>query len=281
MKLKKIAALILTTVFAGALFAGCGQDNKSDTAVSEAEKKLGMISHMNLSESQYNSLLKTYEARAGVKLSHKIVFYDDLNSLQMGLQSKSIDEMSVYQSVGNYITSKDSGVEVIEKHSLGLTDSFCCAVRADDVDLKNSIDDAIKSMEADGTLDNLIKKYITELKEDPPAVEITKIEGADTIKVGVTGDLPPLDLILADGKPAGFNTAVLSELSKRIDKNIELIQINSASRAAALNSKKIDVVFWATKPVGDAFPVNVDKPDGIDLTAPYYEDNVVHIELRK
>lgn len=281
MKLKKIASLILTTVFAGVLFTGCGGGDKSDAVISETDKKLGMISRMNVNEAEYNSFLKNYEARAGIKLSHQIIFFDDLNSMQMGLQSKNIDEMSVYESIGKYIIAKDSGLEVVKNHSLNLADSFCCAVRADDTELKNSIDDAIKSMEADGTLEDLIKKYITELKEDPPAVEIEKIEGAGTVSVGITGDLPPLDLVLADGTPAGFNTAVLSEISKRIGKNINLVQINSASRAAALTSKKIDVVFWAVKPVGDILPANVDSPDGIDLTAPYYKDDVVHIELKK
>jgi len=136
-------------------------------------------------------------------------------------------------------------------------------------------------MKDDGTLENLVKTYITDLKDEPTAVEISKIEGADTIKVGITGDLPPLDLVLADGTPAGFNTAVLAEISKRIGKNIELIQINSAARAAALTSKKIDLIFWAVQPANDVIPANIDKPAGIEFSVPYFKDDVAHLTLKK
>lgn len=281
MKLKKIATFALTAILTGMLFTGCGQDNKTENAVQANEKKLGMISKMNVSETQYNSFLKNYEARAGIKLSHQIIFYDDLNSMQLGLQSKNIDEMSLYSCVGNYLVSKDSKTEIVKDNAADLTDSFCFALRADDKDLKNSIDNAIKSMKDDGTLDKLTKTYITDLKGDPPAVNIENISGADTIKVGITGDLPPLDLILSDGTAAGFNTAVLSEISKRIGKNIELVQIESGARAAALTSKKIDVIFWAIVPSSEILPSDIDQPAGVELTSAYYRDNVVHIELKK
>ena len=281
MKFKKIATFALTAILTGILFTGCGQENKTENALQGNEKKLGMISKMNVSEANYDSFLKNYEARAGIKLSPEIIFYDDLKSMQLGLQSKNIDAMSLYTCVGNYIVSKDSKTEIAKDTALDLTDSFCFAIRKEDSDLKNSFDGAIKSMKDDGTLDNLIKTYITDLKEDPPAVAIENISGADTIKVGITGDLPPLDLILSDGTAAGFNTAVLSEISKRIGKNIELVQIESGARAAALTSKKIDVIFWAIIPSNEILPSDIDKPEGVEMTSAYYRDNVVHIELKK
>ncbi|MBR1859223.1 MAG: transporter substrate-binding domain-containing protein [Selenomonadaceae bacterium] len=201
--------------------------------------------------------------------------------MQLGLKSKNIDEMSLYKCVGDYLKSKDSKIEILSESQLNFVDLFCCLVRAEDIELKQSIDAAIKSMKDDGTLDKLTKEYITDLKSNPPPVEISKIDGADTLKIAVTGDLPPLDLVLSDGKPAGFNTAVLSEISKRINQNIEIVQVNSAARAAALTSKEVDVVFWATKPFGDKIPDDIDKPDGLELTVPYYQDDVVHIGLKK
>ncbi len=138
-------------------------------------------------------------------------------------------------------------------------------------------------MKSDGSLDKLTKEYITDVKADNiPKVEIPKIDGADTIKVGVTGDLPPLDLVLADNSPAGFNTALLAEVAKRSGKNIEVIQIDTGARAAALTSKIIDVVFWVIVPFGnDDIPDDIDKPEGLELSAPYFKDHIAHIKLKK
>ena len=65
--------------------------------------------------------------------------------------------------------------------------------------------------------------------------EIEKIDNAETIRVGVTGDLPPIDYVDEAGIPAGFNTAVLAEISRRIVKNIELVSIESGARSIALS----------------------------------------------
>ena len=69
-------------------------------------------------------------------------------------------------------------------------------------------------------------------------------EGADTIKVAVTGSLPPMDYVGPDGAPAGFSTAVLAEIAKRLGKNIEIVVVDSVGRAAALASGVVDAVFW-------------------------------------
>jgi polar amino acid transport system substrate-binding protein len=106
--------------------------------------------------------------------------------------------------------------------------------------------------------------------------------GAEKLKIGVTGDLPPLDLTLADGKPAGFSTAVLAEISKRLGKNIELVPIDSAARASALSSNRVDVVFWVAVPKdSEIIPADVDTPKDVELTKPYYEDLIVHVVQKK
>ena len=267
MKIKKIA-LILTLTVIFSMLVGCGAD--------EAEKiknslKIGIIAQLNTTPEQMDELMEVMGVDA------ETTYFDNFTSMQMALASKNIDEIQTYKSVAEYMTDQNTQFEV--KNTVGLMDSFCCAMREEDNDLIFDFDSAINSMKADGTLDNLIKTYITDLQNEPPAVEIVKINNADTIKVGITGDLPPLDLVLANGTPAGFNTAVLSEISKRINKNIELIQIDSAARAAALTSKQVDVVFWVVVPQDNKRPADMDKPAGVSVTTPYYQDDVVNVSL--
>ena len=58
-------------------------------------------------------------------------------------------------------------------------------------------------------------------------------------------DVPPIDYIDPSGTPAGFNTAVLSEMGRRLGKNIELVQVySSIRRSLALSSGTADAAFW-------------------------------------
>ena len=269
------------------LFTGCGGEEKSAEPANEAgQAKIGVISHLNASELEYNELMKKLEkmyrpSKANISAEYK--YFDKMNDMQLALESGQIDMLSTYQNVAEYMTKRSANKEILPSERT-LEDSFCFALRKSDTILKNELDKAIKAMTADGTLTKLAKQYITDLKDgaEPPAVPIKKIDGADTIKVAVTGDLPPFDLVLADGTPAGFSTAVLSEISKRIGKNIELINIDSNARASILTSKGADVVFWVSVPKDSTLlPNNIDQPEGIAISEPYYHDIITHVGLKK
>lgn len=273
--------MVMTCTLAGVIFAGCGDDS---TAKPNEDVKIGMITHLNASEQKMNEILKFAQEKAGVKIiKHSITYYDSLTNMQMGLESGNVNEISTYKSVADYLTGKVGKFEVLSNHSTKLKDSFSFAVLKDNTELKNQLNSTLDDLKADGTLEKLTKTYITDLQpgEEPPAVEIEKFEGAETLKVAVTGDLPPLDLVLADGKAAGFNTAMLAEIGKKLHRNIELVNVDSAARATALTSKNVDVMFWAILPADDDRPGDMDKPEGIEFTEPYFTDEIVHIGLKK
>lgn len=268
------------------LMTGCGGGDKPEPANSGGEAKIGVITHLNASELEYNELMTKLEKSyrpSKANLSAEYKYFDKMNDMQMALDAGQIDMLSTYQNVAEYMIKRTDNKEILpsERH---LEDSFCFAMRKGDTMLKDDLDKAIKNMIADGTLANLSRQYIVDLKDgaEPPAVPITQIEGADTIKVAVTGDLPPFDMVLADGTPAGFSTAVLAEVSRRINKNIELVSVDSGARATILTSKGADVVFWVAVPKDSTLlPADVDQPEGIAISEPYYHDLITHVGLKK
>ena len=284
MRLKKFFAAILT---AGLLMTGCGSDGGTETKDSDSQStiiKLGMISHLNASEKQMEEYLFKIQERTHAKVvNHIPVFFDNLSLMQSGLDAGKVDEISTYDCVADYLLANRDKYEPVEDDWInGLADNFCFAVRKEDAALKADLDKTIKAMKDDGSLAKLVNDYVKNVDkgQDPPKVEVPKFEGADTIKVGVTGDLPPLDLILPDNSPAGFNTALLAEIAKRLNKNIELVQIDSGARAAALSAEQIDVIFWAIVPVGNHMPADIDKPEGVELSEPYFQDEISHLKLK-
>lgn len=282
--MKKFLATICAVAL---LMVGCGGEKVADKPASNfsgAEVKLGMMTRLNSDEQKMGTVLDDVAEKSGVKgTKHLPKFYDSLKLMQLGVESGEVEAISTYKSVADYLVANNNKFEIVPYEALNkLSDYFCFAVRKNETQLKDDFDKAIDDMKADGTLDKLVNDYITKVDKGktPPAVEIPKFDGVETIKVGVTGDLPPLDLILPDNSPAGFNTAMLAEISKRIGKNIELVQIETGARATALSSKFIDVVFWVIVPVGQEVPIDIDKPEGLDLSKPYFKDDVAVVKLK-
>ncbi|MBQ4431166.1 MAG: transporter substrate-binding domain-containing protein, partial [Synergistaceae bacterium] len=137
------------------------------------------------------------------------------------------------------------------------------------------------AMKKDGTLMTLENKYISELgMSEPEQVKFTEFKGAKTIRVAVTGDLPPIDYIASDGRATGYNTAILSEIGRRLKRNIRIISVDAGGRSAALASERADVVFWYRNTEGMKLPKKlkgknirvVDASlEGVILSEPYYE----------
>ena len=280
--MKKILPLIILPLIILSLTTGCGGDSQQ-SGDKPAETKIGMITPLNSTEEKFGGLLDKIETTLNSDSRHRPKFYDNLRTMQMAIEAGDVQEISVYKSVADYIVATNGKFEFVPNNALEkIGYSFCFAVRNDDAALKAELDKVIDDMKADGSLDKLINEYITNVDKGqaPPKVDIPTLDGAPTLKVGITGDLPPLDLILPDNSPAGFNTAMLAEIGKRLGRNIQPVQIESGARASALSSKFIDVVFWAVVPLGNDLPVDLDKPEGLELSAPYFKDNVAHIRLK-
>ena len=97
------------------------------------------------------------------------------------------------------------------------------------------------------------------------SIELPTFADAQTLKLGVVGLEPPMDYTAANGKPAGFNTALSSALATKIKANIVLVPVAIDSCLAALSSGKIDALFLISNTVE---PLKEDK--SFAFTDAYY-----------
>lgn len=186
----------------------------------------------------------------------QIIYYDTLDAMLMALQAGDITSAELPQCTVDYLCARNdklaakgsfdwSDVDNFTKQVvLRLGVGFSFLTLEENAALRDTLNEALDEMKADGTLDALVKTHITDaVSGEPEPIAFTKTDG-ETLRVAITGALPPMDYVAADGTPAGFNTAILAELGRRLNKNIELVQVDSVGRAAALASGQVDLVFW-------------------------------------
>ncbi len=280
---KKFIAVLSACALMIMTLTGCGGEGNTNKTDNGKEKlTIGTLTHINASEERYNELMKKLEksyrpSKANISVNYK--YFNSTKDLLLALNSGQVDYVSAYDCVASYFVATNKGLEIL-KSERNLSDDFCFAFRNGDTGLQTNFNKAIQGMFDDGKLGELSDKYILDLKDgkEPPKIDIEKIPDADTIKVAVTGDLPPMDYITADGQAAGFNAAILEEISKRIGKNIEIVSVDSAARASILKSGGADVIFWVSVPKNSTLiPAAIDTPEGVILSDPYYSDTIVHV----
>ena len=271
--MKRLSVLFLLLVVVLSC-AGCGGGNeeKAPAPAEEKSDKVGALMPIGLDEEGYKrwteSIAESEGRPAGYVAPNTVVFYDNMNALIMALESKQIDRFATSSRVGNYIAAHNDKVGMLEKDAAQVEE----------------INAAIKAMKDDGTLDKLVKENITDVgNAEPAATQMPAVEGAPTLKVAITGDMPAMDFVTADGNPAGFNVAFLGELGKRINKNIELVNIDAGARSAALTSGQVDMLFWVIgvyDQEGNALPYPLDNVKGFAVSIPYLMDSRVGITLK-
>ena len=254
-------------------------------ATAEETIVLGVLSYLNITESEYNQdfisseTLDMYNTGfdwlyengylidfipADSSISHKTVFYDTLDALLMALNTGKIDLIDdLPQVTAQYICAQNDALmpmwhydrERIEADGGFAMECFKTGgagysflMKEENQALCDVFNSVIADMKADGTLDQLIQSHIYAAiaGEEIEPIAMDSVEGRETLRIAVTGCLPPMDYVAPDGTFAGFNTAMLAEIGRRIDRNMEIVQVDSLGRAAALASGNVDAVFWAS-----------------------------------
>ena len=290
--MKKLFGLLMALVVMLAC-AGCGGGDKkaeepaaAPAANEQSDSKIGALMPIGLDEEGYKRWTKDIsqvEGQTSYTAPNKVVFFDNMNSMIMALKGKQIDRFAAPARVGAYIVARNDDVKIIDNNFKPIL-GYSMAMEEKSAAQVEEINKAIQAMKDDGTLDKLIQENITDLGgADPVATKIPMIDGAETLKVAVTGDMPALDVVLADGTPAGFNVAFLGELGKRINKNFELINIDAGARGAALTSGQVDILFWVLGTYdqdGKALPYPLDNMKGVAISTPYMMDSRVGVALK-
>ena len=277
--MKKIfCALMISAMLCGASFAD--------------DDYVGFLTRLRTTPDEFFNLMRNTWATKGWAIlggdhtTSKARFYDSLPQMQMALSRGDIDEMILPDFVAEYLLKVSPNyVPCCISNSGQMT--LCFGFMKSRKNLLDRWNTAIVSMRNDFTLSGLFQKYVKNFPRDETydaiyginkrqrnkanRIKFDVFPDAPTVKVAVTGDLPPVDFVDEAGYAAGYSTAVLAEIGRRLKLNIEIIQVDTASRTAAIVSGKADVVFWYE--ISKMTDKYLDVPEEVLISEPYLEWN--------
>ena len=242
-------------------------------AASASAEVVGSLNISNANEkyvADYKASLLAQLLDKDYRVEGSIVkFYDSLMFMQMALNKGEIDVITAPECVGEFMLRTNPSFKLrgfmISKAPTAVAFGFL----EEKKDLRDRFSKAVEDMEREGVIGILARDFITGPQAfNPPAVNIAIFDDAETIRVAITGDQPPLDYMAANGTPAGFNTAMLAEIGRRLHVNIMPVIVDTSSRAISLTSGRADVVFWFQ--VFEGYDKQPDVPEGVIVSTPYY-----------
>ena len=228
----------------------------------DQQKPLGHLTKLGVDEETLNAQIRDTNAFMDIPFS-EYQYFDTLSSMILALNTGVIDGFITNEYTYEFIRSREDlystfSTDPDHEYSYG----FSMLLREADQELCSRISAIISRMKEDGTMDALKRQYVDQCIEgqEPVAIEPAHFDQAPTLKVALTGDIPPMDYFNADGTPAGFNTALITEIGKQLEMNVQFISIDSGARAVSLASGDSDIVFW-TEAANYYNWVNADQED--------------------
>ena len=261
--------------------------------------ELGVLARLKTTPEEFMMLMKNSWATSGWVVfgsdhsSDTARFYDTLSQMQMSLNRGDIGEMILPDFVAEYLLKVSEGYSACCVSSSGKMSLCFGFLRGNDA-LRAKWNSALSYLRSKRVLADLEKKYVkdfprddsydyiyginTRKKEREARIEFAHYPEAETVRVAVTGDIPPVDFIDADGLPSGYSVAVLSEIGRFLKVNILPVNVSAGARTAALVSGRADVVFWYE--VNRKAKVQPDVPDDVVLSEPYLDwEKFIHVTV--
>ena len=283
--MRKILCLLIMSL----ILTGCAYFDEPDN--------VGLLTRIKTTPEEFFMLMKRSWAingwiiTSGDHSTSQAKFYDSLNSMQMALSRNDIQEMILPDFAADYLIRINQDYSQCCISNSGKM-SLCFGFMKGNNNLRNRWNSALRSMKNDNTLKAFEKKYINEFPKDTSydyiygikkktrdkenRIRFERFDGAETVRVAVTGDMPPVDFIAEDGTPAGYSVAVLAEIGRRLRINIIPVNVESTARTAAIVSGRADVVFWYE--VNETLDDQPDIPDEIILSEPYLSwEKFIHV----
>lgn len=172
-----------------------------------------------------------------------VLYFNRYSDCVAAVLAGKVDAVLSFKFGAEYFTKRNSQLKMIAREPVKV--NVVMMLRSEDQLLKDELDKAITTLQENGTLDRLKDEWVTNLPvdKDPVSIDVPKIKDVRTVYVGVCGDYVPLDFIAANGRPAGYNLALMTEIGKLLNINFEFVSIETQARFAGLSSKKIDLIF--------------------------------------
>lgn len=259
--MKIYRSFFLFPFFALLILNGCSDAKKELTSLDDLKEI--SIGAMTGSTGEHLSLTRFTQATTKS--------FDDIMDGIAALKSGQIDAV---------ITAYPTALNVV-KHNPDLTmieepvdfENTCIAVRKDEQELLNQINQVISELQNDGTLADMKKRW---LKKDLSPYEVPDIklpESGKVLKVGTSATREPFCFVNEKQEITGHDGELSKRIAQKLNRQIQFFDMKFSALISALQSGKIDII-------AAGMTSTPERAKSVNFTNPYFQNSQVVIVKR-
>ena len=197
----------------------------------------------------------------------KFQYFNSVLDAAIAVKQGKVDAAAYDEPILRNIAAKNSGLLVLSE--MITKDDYGFAVRLEDSDLKNAIDGVVKELKTSGDYDLMIKRWLP--NEGPPKSMPSIETGSNgTLRFGTSATTEPFSFVDGSQKVVGIDIEIASIVAKKLNKKLEIVNMEFGSMIPALVSKKVDMI-------GACITITEERSKKVLFSSPYYTGGIAAI----
>lgn len=170
----------------------------------------------------------------------KIEYYNTVLDCAIAVKTGKADAAVYDKPVLLNIAGKNEGLTVIPE--LLFDDQYGFAVQLDNVALKTAMDEVLTELKASGTYRDMTKRWFPEKGNPAPMPGIPLNGNNGILRFGTAAVTEPMSFLDENHRIVGFDIEFATNIAKKLDKQLEIVDMEFGALLPALISGKVDMV---------------------------------------
>ncbi len=168
--------------------------------------------------------------------------YKDINTALKALENRNVSSVWVTDVSAKYLTRTGPYRALSPAETPGMGSErfeFAFAFRKQDTAFRDKADEMLAGFRENGVIDRLYADFV-EGKEQSARCTIKGTDGS--ITVGITGTVPPLEMVDEKGNVSGMAVELAKYLGAYINRKVKFVVLDNETAFARLMAGKVDVL---------------------------------------
>jgi polar amino acid transport system substrate-binding protein len=192
-------------------------------------------------------------------------YYNTVIDCAMAVKTGQADAAAYDEPLLKNIAAKNPGLRVLS--DLITEDDYGIAVTLDNRQLKTAIDEVVADLKADGTYDEILKRWLPESGEPGPMPDL-KLDGPNgTLVLGTAAITEPFSYIDGSQAVVGLDIEVAARVAQKLGMQLEVTNMDFGGLIPALISGKVDLI-------AACITISEERAKSVLFSEPYYRGGI-------
>jgi polar amino acid transport system substrate-binding protein len=197
----------------------------------------------------------------------KFQYFNSVLDAVFAVKQGKVDAAAYDEPILRNIAAKNSGLLVLPE--MITKDNYGFAVRLEDSELKNTIDEIVNELKRSGNYDSMMARWLP--KEGPPkSMPLIETGSNGVLRFGTSAITEPFSFVDGSQKVVGIDIEIASLVAKKLNKKLEIVNMEFGSMIPALVSKKVDMI-------GACITITEERSKKVLFSSPYYSGGIAAI----